>query len=194
MIRSRLPIAALALSLISTGCVAPGPADSMRIARLDEDGQGLDEVREAFRQANPGCDLSYEHAARELTASASPRIVFVQGGETQARVSGDESTGDIVLLRPGEELRPDGPLDLLIFDLPTSLPTAAPTFIRPDWDENITDTPGGCATETGAYRRILLTWLPTTGPYVFHGLNAHRVRITDSFTHYHPSEGGFDEF
>jgi len=65
--------------------------------------------------------------------------------------------------------------------------------VRPDWDPRITDTPGGCATETGAYRRILLTWLPENGPYLSHALNAHRVRITDSFTHYHPVEGGFDE-
>ena len=69
-----------------------------------------------------------------------------------------------------------------------------PAAIRPDWDPNITDVPGGCATETGAYRRILLTWLKDNGPYTFHGLNAHRVRITDSFTHYHPVDTGFDEF
>ena len=44
---------------------------------------------------------------------------------------------------------------------------------------------------TGEY---LLTWLSKVGPYQFHALNAHRVRIMDSFTHYHPKEGGFDEF
>ena len=59
---------------------------------------------------------------------------------------------------------------------------------------NITDVPGGCATETGAYRRILLTWKDKVGPYLYHSLNAHRVRIMDSFSHYHPVKGGFDEF
>ncbi|NJK83644.1 MAG: hypothetical protein HC912_07325 [Saprospiraceae bacterium] len=78
--------------------------------------------------------------------------------------------------------------------MPEEFPEHLPLFIRPDWDENITDTPGGCATETGAYRRILLTWLGRVGPYLYHSLNAHRVRIMDSFTHYHPKEGGFDEF
>src|SRR5690606_3808890 len=69
-----------------------------------------------------------------------------------------------------------------------------PGFIRPDWDPNITDVPGGCATETNAYRRILLTWKKDVGHYLYHALNAHRVRITDSFSHYHPKVGGFDEF
>ncbi|MGK0483173.1 MAG: hypothetical protein ACJAQ3_003155, partial [Planctomycetota bacterium] len=45
-----------------------------------------------------------------------------------------------------------------------------------------------------AYRRILLTWQGKVGPYLYHAINAHRVRILDSFTHYHPKEGGFDEF
>ena len=67
-------------------------------------------------------------------------------------------------------------------------------MIRPDWDPNITDIPGGCATETNAYRRILLTWKQEVGQYLYHALNAHRVRIMDSFSHYHPVEGGFDEF
>ena len=67
-------------------------------------------------------------------------------------------------------------------------------MVRPDWDPKITDTPGRCAAEGDAYRRILLTWTPEVGPYVLHQLNAHRVRIKDSFSHYHPVDGGFDEF
>jgi hypothetical protein len=39
-----------------------------------------------------------------------------------------------------------------------------------------------------------LTWLGKVGKYLYQSLNAHRVRIMDSFTHYHPKEGGFDEF
>ena len=85
-------------------------------------------------------------------------------------------------------------LSAVVFTVPEPFPRDLPTFVRPDWDERITDTPGGCAEETGAYRRILLTWLETVGPYVYRALNCHRVRITDSFSHYHPLEGGFDEF
>ena len=39
-----------------------------------------------------------------------------------------------------------------------------------------------------------MTWKESVGPYVFHSLNAHRVRIMDSFSHYHPKQGRFDEF
>ena len=69
-----------------------------------------------------------------------------------------------------------------------------PSFLRPDWHPGITDTPGGCATERGAYRRVVLTWLRRNGRFNYRALNAHRVRISDSFTHYHPLDGGFDEF
>jgi len=96
-------------------------------------------------------------------------------------------------LRAGQALITDQPIGALVFDVPEDLPSDVPPFIRPDWDPRITDTPGGCATERGAYRRILLTWLKRNGPYTFHALNAHRVRIEDSFTHYHPKAGGFDE-
>ncbi|NND06578.1 MAG: hypothetical protein HKN87_09375 [Saprospiraceae bacterium] len=102
--------------------------------------------------------------------------------------------GDIVLLAPAVSLSTDSLIEYVIFESPALAPTDIPTFIRPDWDPNITDTPGGCATETNAYRRILLTWLGKVGPYNYKSLNAHRVRIMDSFTHFHPKEGGFDEF
>lgn len=102
--------------------------------------------------------------------------------------------GDIAVLRPGERLTVEPAIAALIFDVPDTPGNNVPSAIRPDWDPDITDVPGGCATEAGAYRRILLTWLQDNGPYTFHGLNAHRVRIADSFTHYHPPDTGFDEF
>jgi hypothetical protein len=150
-----------------------------------------------FRERNPGYDLRYERRVQHLAATEFPRVVFVQSGETQAKAaetSSDVTVGDIVLLRPGQAVTCDQPIDALVFDVPDPLPAETPTFVRPDWDPKITDQPGGCATETGAYRRILLTWQEKNGPYIYHALNAHRVRITDSFTHYHPIEGGFDEF
>ncbi len=110
------------------------------------------------------------------------------------------AVGDIAVLRPGDAMSTTAPVNWLVFSLPEDPGLGAtdlgslPALIRPDWDPNITDTPGGCATEEGAYRRILLTWLESVGSYVQHELNAHRVRITDSFTHYHPRKGGFDEF
>ena len=98
------------------------------------------------------------------------------------------------MLRAGDRLTVEPAIAALVFDVPDAPGDGVPAAIRPDWDPDITDVPGGCATETGAYRRILLTWLEDNGPYTYHGLNAHRVRITDSFTHYHPVDTGFDEF
>src|SRR5262249_38866116 len=86
------------------------------------------------------------------------------------------------------------PLAALVFEVPEAPARELPVFIRPDWDPKITDVPGGCATETGAYRRILLTWEARNGAYLFQRLNAHRVRMMDSLTHFHPVDGGFDEF
>ena len=103
------------------------------------------------------------------------------------------SVGDIVVLARGETLEVDGKAGLLGFDVPQAT-SGVPSVIRPDWDPKITDTLGGCATQAGSYRRILLTWLGKNGPYTYRSLNAHRVRITDSFSHYHPKVGGFDEF
>ena len=119
--------------------------------------------------------------------------MFVQGPEGRTEKPG---VGDVLLLRAGErwDLEGDGALSLLAFTLPDSLPAHLPSIVRPDWDPKITDTPGGCATEGDAYRRILLTWKPAVGPYILHSLNAHRVRIKNSFSHYHPVVGGFDEF
>lgn len=169
------------------------------IAHLaDNDREGITVIQETFRKTNPGYDLSFAFHAKELEPREGNRVAFVQtGGGTATLTSGDRSkvsVGDVILLDPNVGFEADSLLDLLVFSTPETFPDSLPRFIRPDWDGNITDIPGGCATETGAYRRILLTWLGKVGPYLYHSLNAHRVRIMDSFTHYHPEEGGFDEF
>ena len=161
------------------------------------DAAGFEALGAAFANANPGYDLVYHVGARELKAKPEPRVMLVQKGHASASIGASSSelgVGDLVLLRGGQAWSASEPLDLLCFECPASFPGELPSWIRPDWDPKITDTPGGCATETGAYRRILLTWLQEKGPYVYHALNVHRVRIQDSFTHYHPLDGGFDEF
>lgn len=176
---------------------APAETPVVRIVHLTSGASGFDDLRDRFNARNPGYDLTWQPEVSALGASESARVVFVQRGETAARVgdaASDIGVGDIILLRPGETLSADARVDLLVFTTPEPLPDDLPRFVRPDWDPNITDTPGGCATESGAYRRICLTWLKEKGEYNYHALNAHRVRITDSFSHYHPPEGGFDEF
>lgn len=156
-------------------------------------GEGVDALRAAFVGNNPGYDLQWFPATRGLAPIDADRVVFVQGPEGRAE---KPTVGDVILLRAGErwDLAGGGALSLLAFTLPESLPAQLPNTVRPDWDPKITDTPGGCATEGDAYRRILLTWKPAVGPYILHSLNAHRVRIKNSFSHYHPVVGGFDEF
>jgi hypothetical protein len=166
-------------------------------ARLDEEGcEGLEELRIAFAARNPGYDIAWYAGLREVRATNPATVVFVQGRTSLAEVGAareEVRAGDIVLLRRGERMVAADTLDVLLFAVPVELPEGLPTFIRPDHDPRITDTPGGCAEELEAYRRILLTWRSDVGPYVFRALNAHRVRIFDSFTHYHPPHGGFDE-
>lgn len=188
-------------------------AEVVRAHLFDEDADGeaaFARVKERFEAGNPGYTMEFLTAATEIAADASSRIVFVQTPieETPAAAeirtgSGTNGTelrktqlhvGDIAVLRPGERLTVEPAIAALVFDVPDAPDENVPAAIRPDWDPDITDVLGGCATETGAYRRILLTWLKDNGPYTFHGLNAHRVRITDSFTHYHPADTGFDEF
>ena len=186
------------------GCQASAPREQkVLIARLDRGGSAsLSQIRRAFRVNNPGYDLSFETDVVRLDPSDAPRIVFVQNGQGMIAVTRPDraatfsaaGVGDIVLLRPGEALESPDLLDVVVFSSPLILPEHLPSVIRPDRDPELTDTPGGYAVEGGAYRRLLLTWRPENGPYVYHGLNAHRVRITDSFTHYHPHVGGFDEF
>lgn len=202
MMNTRTLYLAGLLSLSLFGCYSEESEqrqDRMRIARLSEgDTAAFAEIRTAFQTRNPGYDVQYFRQVTGLPPAAAPRLVFVQGGGGTARIPPADSSkvavGDIICLREEQKVRLDSLLDLLVFTMPDALPGELPAFIRPDWDPNITDTPGGCATETGAYRRILLTWLGKNGPYLYHSLNAHRVRIMDSFTHYHPKEGGFDEF
>lgn len=159
---------------------------------------GFPALRKAFTDRNPGYDLAFEHRVQSVDESDFNRVAFVQtGGGTITLSSGQQSKfsiGDIVMINPGVSIQMDSLASLVIFTVPEDLPQEIPVMVRPDWDMNITDTPGGCATETNAYRRILLTWMDKVGPYLFHSINAHRVRIMDSFTHYHPKKGGFDEF
>ncbi|MCP3920638.1 MAG: hypothetical protein GY711_34360 [bacterium] len=192
------PLAALAV-----GCAAIEETRPMvrfaHLGRAGGDAAGFAELRASFRAANPGYDVAWHANWTELAAGDAPLVAFVQAGEASVTVAGDTSDpplacGDVLLLRPGEVARSSGDIAALVFHVPVDLPRELPPFVRPDWDPGITDTPGGCAEETGAYRRILLTWLNDNGPYVYHALNAHRVRIQDSFSHYHPLEGGFDEF
>ncbi len=155
-------------------------------------------IRDQFSKRNSGYDLAWLTPSKQVGAQDQMRTMFVQTGGGTAELSSGErskiSVGDILLLRPGTSIKTDSLISYLSFVVPEMPHDTIPVFIRPDWDEKITDTPGGCATEHGAYRRILLTWLGKVGPYLYHSLNAHRVRIMDSFTHYHPVEGGFDEF
>lgn len=161
---------------------------------------GFAALQRAFATANAGYALSWLDAGTAtLAPTVACSIVFVQSGEGMAMVANVATTatsavrsGDIVVVRRGEVLSLMG-ASALVIDVPAPPPADVPTFVRPDFDPKITDTPGGCAEEADAYRRILLTWQGKNGPYLFHALNAHRVRIMDSFTHYHPKRGGFDE-
>lgn len=185
------------------GCAAAGP--QLRVAHLGApggDAEGFAAIAAAFAERNPGYRLRWLGGRRSVDAAPAARILFVQEGSGAAAVhgpgsgtaAGELAVGDLVVLHAGARAEFASPLSLCEFTLPDAPETSVPVFVRPDWDPRITDTPGGCATETGAYRRVLLTWRRDVGPYTYRGLNAHRVRITDSFTHYHPVDGGFDEF
>ena len=199
-------LAATAAAQSAPGSAAADEEPIVRIINLQNDDRdnasGFNALAAEFAERNPGYTLAWHAAARELPREPTTRIAFVQAGESAASVGAsdgeaarsDITIGDMVLLRPGDRFAADPPVSLLVYTSPDPLPADLPAFIRPDWDEHITDTPGGCATETGAYRRVCLTWLKEKGQYNYHALNAHRVRITDSFTHYHPIDGGFDEF
>lgn len=170
----------------------------MMIARLGSGDEGLAEIRSLFQKNNPGYDLTFARQIEGLSAEDFHRTLFIQKGGGTAKLSDNTtskvSVGDIVLLKPAVSMEVDSLIDILVFKVPEAPPDSIPVVIRPDWDPNITDIPGGCATETGAYRRILLTWMGHVGHYLYRAINAHRVRITDSFTHYHPHKHGFDEF
>lgn len=170
----------------------------MQIAHLTQgDTEGFKAIKAAFEARNPGYELDYFSQTQNVSPVNRPRLAFMQTGGGTANLGTESSkisVGDIIYLAPETSLTVDSLVDLLVFIIPEALPDDIPPFIRPDWDPSITDAPGGCATETNAYRRILLTWEGKNGQYLYHALNAHRVRIANSFTHYHPKEGGFDEF
>ena len=171
----------------------------MQVAKLGETAsESFKSIQQDFQTRNPGYEIDYLFSVESVPAIDQHRVLFVQEGQpTVTLTSGVESevtVGDIIMLAPEVGLQTDSAISLLQFIVPTKFPEEIPQVIRPDWDPNITDVPGGCATETNAYRRILLTWKQEVGKYLYHDLNAHRVRIMDSFSHYHPVEGGFDEF
>lgn len=177
--------------------------EQIKIARLSQANQeGLAEIQTEFRKRNPGYDLHYVDRSMSLESKERTQVVFLQEGGGTATIfdaqggerSSKVSVGDIIMLQNGETMKADSLLSMLVFTIPEKPADYIPAFIRPDWDPNITDEPGGCATETNAYRRILLTWKKEVGEYVYHAINAHRVRIMDSFSHYHPVDIGFDEF
>lgn len=173
------------------GEVAPGVQVASLCGARDDD-PAFAALRLTFAAANPGYDVAFHRACTALPRADQDRVVFVQGPVERTAAP---TVGDVLLVPAFTDCATaDGEaLDLLAFSLPAPLPAGLPQAIRPDWDPRITDKPGGCATEDDAYRRILLTWRSEVGPYVLHQLNAHRVRIHDSFTHYHPVAGGFDE-
>jgi hypothetical protein len=185
---------------VAAACAGPSaPAPGLHRVRLGQD--DLAPLANAFAAANPGHALHWRPATTALPAVATARIALVQAGVASARIAtaaGERSdalgVGDLLVLAPGETFAADAPVDLLVFELPAVPSASVPRIVRPDHDPRLTDTPGGCATDGPIYRRVALTWLDRNGPYTFHGLNAHRVRIDDSFTHYHPPVGGFDEF
>lgn len=170
------------------------------VAVLDSGTPAFNKLRATFLENNPGYGLAWLRDFSRDHAVDSTRVLFIQGGTCAATVmstsrsDSDLRVGDIVVLRAGETFTCDRPVNALAFEIPTPPPDSVPAFVRPDFDPLITDRPGGCAEEEDAYRRILLTWQGKVGPYLYHAINAHRVRILDSFTHYHPAVGGFDEF
>lgn len=205
--------AVLLLLIFFAGMIQNAQAQSpkVQIANLSDGDtrEGFNAIRTTFKSRNPGYDLKYLRNVTEIEARDHTQVVFVQeiegitnqevkghatiSGKTNSRQS-EAIVGDIILLREGENMQTDTEMGFLVFQVPHKAGQELPGFIRPDWDPNITDVAGGCATEIDAYRRILLTWSEDVGHYIFHALNAHRVRIRDSFSHYHPEEGGFDEF
>lgn len=194
-----MAIGILACQSSSPADTAGTPSEDMQIAHLSaKNTSAFGQIRAQFVKNNPGYDMHYVSQQMQLPEVGHHSVVFIQEGGGTATLNTQDtskfSVGDIIMLKAGQGFVTDSLFSALVFQVPEAPPNDIPVFVRPDWDLNITDIPGGCATETNAYRRILLTWLGKVGPYNFHALNAHRVRIMDSFSHYHPKEGGFDEF
>ena len=177
-------------------CSAPTLPQEVVVAQLGDSSPGIIQLKEQFEKSNPGHQLSWSAKCVDFQAEQST-VAFVQTGAGTVSINKTQSefsVGDLYCLAEGEQIQFQPAAGILFFTLPEPFSKSPPPIIRPDWDENITDMPGGCATEGDAYRRILLTWQEKNGPYLSHQINAHRVRIHDSFTHYHPQVGGFDEF
>lgn len=155
--------------------------------------QSVEAGSEIDPELRPSLETGSEETGLPDPGPMTVVTILADAGETDVPRRSAVSVGDLIVLRSGHGLATGAPIGALIFEVPDAPDASVPHFIRPDWDPGITDVVGGCATEEGAYRRILLTWLRDNGPYTFHGLNAHRVRIEDSFTHYHPADIGFDE-
>lgn len=198
----RMGAVIMAVTLMAAGC-ASNELGHIRSARLGQgDHAGFKQVRDQFEAGNPGVTLTWHEQVIALEPSGRTRIGFVHGHDAQGDpvatlsepASSPVSVGDLVVLRAGTTLRSDRPVSLLVFEVEEPVSDDVPAVIRPDNDPRISDSPGGCATDADAYRRVALTWLPENGPYVYHGLNAHRVLISDSLTHYHPVDTGWDEF
>ncbi len=183
--------------------IAPSPADDpLRIRLTDPGDDTAGELARALRlntlyrelaERNPGVGLAWFDSASRLGwgPAVSNVVLFVHVGQGRALLGDRESdydTGDMVLLRRGQEARFDPPAGILAFTVEEPLPAELPWIVRPDEDPRILG-----ATAGGLERRDLLAWRPEQGPYVYRGLNARRERILDSTTHYHPLEGGYDE-
>ena len=204
------------LLLLSFSFTSTAQEGKVRFANLSssEDNESFNAIREAFRERNPGYDMWYLSNTRQVEPRDYTQVLFVQAikgitkdgvtnpdvkaqaaiiGNSGSREESEAIVGDILILNEGEEMQTDVEVGILVFKIPKPPENELPSFIRPDWDPNITDVPGGCATDIDAYRRILLTWKKEVGEYIYHAINAHRVRIYDSFSHYHPVDGGFDE-
>lgn len=169
------------------------------IAHLDDcerDPAPLAALVATFEANNPGYRIRWASAGAFSEPTESAQVLFIQGSPFRASVDGqasDLTCGDIVVLRAGQSFEAEATDRVLAFGVPDAPPEDLPTFLRPDHDPLIHNEPGGCAEESDAYRRVLITWSKAHGPYTWRSINAHRVRMTDSLSHYHPEVGGFDE-
>ncbi|MBI5851075.1 MAG: hypothetical protein HZB39_08610 [Planctomycetes bacterium] len=173
----------------------------MRVVRLlspDGDAAALTAVNERLHAQRPGYALEFTGPVRSLPAAGTSRIAFVHASDARAHATlgatrAEIGLGDAIALRAGSAVELDAPLAFVVVSVPDAFDDAVPGFLRPDADPRLRDAPGGCATESDAYRRVMLTWSSANGPYLSHAVNCHRVRMVDSFSHYHPIDGGFEE-
>ena len=164
--------------------------------REDGDPQAFRRLQVAFCRANPDYRMWHVRGVTRVEAMHDHMAVFFHEGQGEAaseRATSPFTVGDVAILRPRESLCADAPFSAVLFRLPERIGDDVPTFLRPDADPVFNDQPGGCATDQQAYRRVLLTWQPQHGPFIYRALNAHRVRMDDALSHYHPPGRGPDE-